>query len=213
MAAGPSRDGQDTFRKAHDELLADRGLQFELPATPPPPPPPAWGKWLVEFLQAAGPVLMWVFWAGVAIVGALILYFIGRELIRLRFSGRGHGRGQTDARTAAADWRPEAAAARVLLGDADKLAAEGRFAEAAHLLLLRSIEDITSRRPRAVRPALTARDIGALEVLPAAARPAFGRIAEVVERSLFGGRPVDEAAWTDCRRAYEDFAFPERWRG
>ena len=36
-----------------------------------------------------------------------------------------------------------------LAREADALAAEGRFAEAIHHLLLRSVEDIGRRRPRA----------------------------------------------------------------
>ncbi len=67
------------------------------------------------------------------------------------------------------------------------------------------------RRPRAVRPALTARDIARLESLPAAARGPFQMIAEVVERSFFGGRPVDADAFARCRQAYQAFALPEAW--
>jgi hypothetical protein len=33
----------------------------------------------------------------------------------------------------------------------------------------------------------------------------------VVESSLFGGRPVDRAAFVNCRQAYEAFAFPQAW--
>ena len=66
-------------------------------------------------------------------------------------------------------------------------------------------------RPRAVRPALTARDIARLDSLPAAARAPFSLIAEVVERSFFGGREVDAGAFAECRRAYESFALPEAW--
>ncbi len=108
-------------------------------------------------------------------------------------------------------WRPAPAAARALLQEADALAAEGRFAEAAHLLLLRSIEDIHKHRPGAVRPALTSRDIARLEALSPANRQAFAAIAAVVERSLFGGRAVDADGFAFCRATYEAFAFPEAW--
>jgi len=40
------------------------------------------------------------------------------------------------------------------LGDADALAAEGRFAEAAHLLLVRGVNrDFAAKRPGVLRPA------------------------------------------------------------
>ncbi|HWT13705.1 MAG TPA: DUF4129 domain-containing protein, partial [Allosphingosinicella sp.] len=83
----------------------------------------------------------------------------------------------------------------------------------AHLLLFRSIEDIESRRPRLVRPALTSRDIAALDAIPERPRGAFSRMARLVERSLFARRPLAEGDWRDCRAAYEEFAFVEGWRG
>ena len=93
----------------------------------------------------------------------------------------------------------------------DRLAGEGRFAEAVHLLLFRSIEDIEAKRPHAVKPALTSRDILELKGLPAAARLALSRLVSTVEWSFFGGRPVGAGDFATCRRAYEEFAFPDAW--
>ena len=195
-----------TFDSAHQALAADESLQFEMKGIEPPPPPPDWLQPLSEFLQAMGPAFKIVFWLGLAAIVLAILWFIAREVIRIRLPGK------TDRLNIVDDaWRPAPAAALTLLSDADALAAEGRFAEAVHLLLLRSINDIDGHLPNTVRPALTARDIAGLSRLPAAARPAFDRIARVVESSLFGGQPVDRAAFTDCRAAYEAFAFPQAW--
>src|SRR6185436_20166355 len=113
----------------------------------------------------------------------------------------------------AEDWRPAEAPARRLLGDADALAAAGQYSEAAHLLLFRSIEDIDKKKPDLVKPALTSRDISGLDAIPGRPRTAFARIAMLVERSLFAGRPLGEGDWRDCRAAYEEFAFAEGWRG
>jgi hypothetical protein len=195
-----------SFDSAHQALAADKTLQFEMRGIEPPPPPPGWLQPLADFLQAMGPLFKIVFWLGLAAIVLSILWFIGRELIRIRLPERTDRLNVTDDA-----WRPAPAAALALLSDADALAAEGRFAEAVHLLLLRSINDIDGRLPNTVRPALTARDIAGLDRLPAAARPAFYRITRVVESSLFGGRPVDRAAFTDCRAAYEAFAFPQAW--
>lgn len=79
------------------------------------------------------------------------------------------------------------------------------------LILHRSIEEIDDRRPRLVRPAFTAREIGRLDDIPQSARATFAAIAAVVEHSLFGGRPVDAAAFAACRRAYAAFALPGAW--
>lgn len=197
----------DPFARAHAQMLHDKALQFAF-VSRTPPEPPSWLKAIAEFFKAIAPVLGWAFWIGLGLMLLAILFFIGRELIRVRWPEKKKPKGE---RTTPADWRPEPARARALLEDADKLAAEGRYAEAAHLLLYRSIEDIDERRPRAVRPALTARDISSLEGLPAAARTAFKVIAEVVERSFFGGREVGAPDFVACRQAYEAFAFPEAW--
>lgn len=198
----------DQLARAHARLLQDSSLQFGFPTVPPPPPPPSWLKSLLQFLDGIAPALQWVFWGGLALALAAVLFFIAREMIQLRWPSR---RRKPAPAPAAPEWRPEPARARALLEDADRLAQQGRFAEAAHLLLHRSIEDIQGRRPRAIAPALTARDIAGLDSLPPAARGPFGLIAQVVERSFFGGHPVDAAAFADCRGAYEAFAFPEAW--
>jgi hypothetical protein len=197
--------GRDALPDAHQRLLADRDLQFAMPTPRPPPKPPAWAAWIADVLEQLAPVLHYLFWAGLAVLALGVVYLVGRELIHIRLP-RKTAKAKPDRA-----WRPTEQAARALLEDADRLAAEGRFAQASHLLLLRSIEDIEGRRPRAVQPALTARDIAALDALPQAARPSFALIAEVVERSLFGGRGVDADAWRRCRDAYETFALPQGW--
>ena len=193
------------FADAHHRLLADPTIQFDLPRVEPPQPPPDW-------IGSAMPVLQVLFWIVVALFVLFVLYAIvsrlsGREL-RWPWRRRGAAEAAADAR-----WRPEAAEARELLGEADALAARGLYDEAAHLILFRSIEDIDDKRPELVRPAFTSRDICALEDIPARPRSAFARIAAMVERSLFGGRALGQGDWADCRAAYEEFAFAEGWRG
>ena len=110
------------------------------------------------------------------------------------------------------EWTPEETGARAWLEEADALAREARFAEAIHHLLFRSIEDIASRRPALVRRALTSRELAAAHSIPERARALFAAIARLVERSLFGGRPVNEGDWLQARQAYSDFAVPTAWR-
>jgi hypothetical protein len=199
----------DALTRAHAQLLKDHTLQFAFGGPEkPPPPPPGWLTTIGKILGAIAPLMQYVFWAGVAIGVIALLVFIGREIIAVRWPGLKRVR---PAKLAEPEWRPAPEKAKALLEDADRLAAAGRFAEAAHLLLHRSIEDLEGRRPSAVRPALTSRDIAALPNLPDAARGPFRLIAEVVERSFFGGRPVDADAFARCRSAYESFALPEAW--
>ena len=194
--------------EAHTILLNDPSFQFDR-ANFDPPQTPGWLRWIGETLQFLAPVLKWVFWIGLALLVGLILYAIAREILRLR---KHAAKPDKPVPPVEADWRPDVQAARDLLAEADVLAARGQYADAAHLLLLRSVQDIEKRQPRALRVSLTAREIARLKALPEAARPAFERIGRVVERSLFGGAAVDAQDFADCRQAYEAFALPEGWR-
>ena len=145
---------------------------------------------------------MWVLLAMAALYGAYALYR----------SYRGWLKAEPSRVADPEDWRPAPATARRLLEDSDALAARGRYAEAVHLLLLRSIEDIEAQRPHLLRPTFTSREIGRLEALPSSARSAFGGIAAVVERAVFAETPIDASAFMRCRKEYEAFAFPGQWR-
>lgn len=195
------------MEQAHQRLSHDAGFQFDR-ALFVEPKVPSWLLWLGKALKHAAPYLKYVFWAGLAVLALLILYAIAREILRLR---KPTARPDGPRLVADPPWRPNAAEARDLLAAADRLAGEGQFLEAAHLLLLRSVEDIQKHRPKALRVSLTAREIAVLPALPEAARPAFASIARVVERGLFGGRPVDGDDFAACRSAYEAFALPEGW--
>lgn len=202
-AGGGATAAEQKLRAAHQALLRARDLQFDFAAAQPVKEPP-WLRPLIEFLKAAAPVLELVFWAGVAAGVLLVLWFVVRELLATRFAPRRQVPNLVD-------WRPDPEAARALLEDADRLAGEGRYDEAIHLLLFRSIDEIGGRRPGAVRPALTSRDIAALIAMPPSARAAFERISEAVERSFFGGRAAGADTFAACRGDYEAFAFAEGW--
>ncbi|MET3780046.1 uncharacterized small protein (DUF1192 family) [Brevundimonas sp. 1080] len=200
----------EALAKAHARLLKDGSLQFDRVGFERPDiKPPGWLHWIGDALQFVAPALKWVFWVGLALVVGLIVYAIVREILRMRAPP---AKPKKPRIVAEAQWRPEAQAARDLLADADALAARGLYADAAHLLLLRSVQDIEQRQPRAVRVSLTTREIARLKALPDAARPAFDLIGRMVERSLFGGAPVGALDFADCRKAYEAFALPEGWR-
>lgn len=206
-----SADQEQALVAAHRKLLAAKDLQFDF-ITFKPPAPPAWLEALMQALgrlfKAMAPMLSYVFWGGLALGVLLIAWLIARDLLRAR---RGETVAPSSLSGAEPAWRPSREKAQALLSDADALAAQGRFAEAAHLILIRSIDDFASRRPGAVKPALTSRDLAGAESMPQDARRTFAVITEAVERSLFGGRDIDAEGFARCRRAYEDFALPERW--
>ncbi len=226
-----SADAADRLAAAHEALKADTSIQFSLQPAPPPPEPPRWLRDTVEalkeFFEPVGRFFRWIgsfmpdapyarilLWTVLAAAAAGFAILIYRRLSEgeWRLWRRRRPAGiPVEAEEEA--WAPEAAPARSWLREADALAAQGRYAEAVHHLLFRSIEDIARRRPRLVRPALTSRELAAADALPPPARSLFARIAGLVERSLFGGRPVEAADWTAARTAYADLVLPGTWRG
>lgn len=98
-----------------------------------------------------------------------------------------------------------------MLADADKLAGEGRFAEAVHLLLFRSIADIEERLPGAVKRSQTSREIEIVTAMPPEPKTGFEGIRRLVETSFFGGRHISKYQYAKARQSYELFAFSDQW--
>jgi hypothetical protein len=219
----------DDFAHAWAAMRHDSSIQFNLAPQPEPPKPPAWLEaffdWLGRVLKPVGRFLNWIgsffpdaayariiLWAVIVIGVAALLWALYNRLRYGEWRLRLPRLGQAVEAAEEEEWAPEAAGARSWLEEADALAREGRFAEAIHHLLFRSVEDIASRRPAVVRPALTSRELAATPAIPGRARELFAAIARLVERSLFGGRPVGEQDWLEARTAYSDFALPAAWR-
>jgi hypothetical protein len=210
VTTSPAADGAAagaSFAEAHRRLLADGSIQFRFSEIKPTPTP-AWVKWLAEMLRS--PLVKWIFWGLVAAGVCVLLYALSRRLAGARWPWP--RRRREEGAQGPEAWRPSEGEARALLAEADALAGEGNYDEAAHLLLFRSIEEIEARRPRLVRPALTSRDIAGAQALPDKPRAAFASIVMAVERSLFAGRSLAAEDWNRCRSAYEDFAFAGAWR-
>ncbi len=193
---------------AHRALLRDPSIQFDLPPYQEPKPP-AWLQPLIDFLHWMAPAVPYLFWTGLALIAAMILFWVLRDLLGVSFRWPWQ---KAAADGDAENWLPDQAKARTLLSEAEALAERGDYEEAVHLLLRRSVEDISGRLPDFLMPSLTARDIAAAPSLPERAREAFGSMADIVERGLFARRPVGEPGWQEARAAYERFAFSGSWR-
>lgn len=213
--AGPPPAGWESLR-------VDSDVQFA-PVTIPEsaPPEPGWLQQLLaqilgglaELLGPLGALLGGSWWWLQWVMLSLVVLFTAVLLLRLitpGFSRRGRSAAGDGADRA---WQPDTAASLALLEDADRLAAEGRFDEATHLLLRRSVGHISAARPDWVEPSSTARELAALPALPQAARAAFGVIAARVEASLFALRALDRADWEAARAAYAEFALARLDRG
>lgn len=210
-AAASGAPGSDPGAFERDWEAVRRSTEIQFAPLPPvkPPETPAWLESLQRALEAIfGPLAKgligaWPVIEKVLIISAvvLVLYLAWRllgPLIGLR--------RRTRVEEA---WAPSREEALALLEDADRLAAEGRYGEAAHLLLQRSVGQIRAARPGTLQPASTAREIAALPQLPQAARGAFAVVVERVERSLFALRDLDAGDWTAARAAYAQFALAE----
>jgi len=200
-----------SIAKAHEALRARSDIQFEMTAAKPPEVP-EWVRWLVRQLSQIVPNIApgvgWFLLGCVLLGAATILYFVVRNLVVSRRSRDAQAEAESDVAT----WRPSETAARALLADAEALAAQGQYDEAAHLLLRRSLEDIQRHRPRLLRPALTSREIAGSDWMPGIVRRAFAAMAAPVERSLFGGRSLARNDWEEARAAYGEFALPKAWK-
>lgn len=204
--ATAAQDAASAWQKVH----ADPSIQFApIDLNLKPPETPGWLQALGNFLRGlfepvgralgvSWPVLQWIL-LGLAVL--FVLYAVWRfsEPLRLGWNKNGQVADKPE-------WHPDEAEALALLEDADALAAEGRFDEATHLLLRRSVQQIQTARPDWVRRASTAREIAGIAALPEKARTAFATISARVERSLFALRSLDANDWQAARAAYAEFA-------
>lgn len=212
-AAAASGAASDRAAGDWDAVRHAADIQFTpLPAAKAPVAPemPEWLKALGRFLEwvfgpvgrflgMSWPVFQWVLIGLGVLLAAFLLWRLLGPVVTQWLRRRGN-------EEEAAQWAPARAEAVALLEDGDRLAAEGRFGEAVHLLLQRSVRHIRDSQPDWLMPASTAREIAVLPMLPAAGRAAFATIAARVERSLFALRNLDAQDWAAARAAYADFA-------
>ncbi len=194
-----------------EAVRASADIQFAPLPPAKPPAAPGWlhslGEWVQWLLEPVGkavgvswPVLEKLL---IALAALAVLWIAWRLLSALIARRRRAGADE-------GEWQPAREAALALLEDADRLAGEGRFAEAVHLLLQRSVGEIARDRPDWLHPASTAREIAGSPFLPERARLAFGEIAVLVERGFFALRDLGAADWQAARAAYARFALTDR---
>lgn len=190
------------------QAVRDHATQWRFHAVRPLPTAPKWltdlGNWLHTYQHIISPL----FWVMLVVLAFGVMVMIAVDNAQARRGGMRPGQLQLQDE----DLRPERARAQALLADADRLAALGDYDSAAHILLLRGVDDIRERRRGLIKPFLTSREIAVLEALPTQARITFAQIAAYVERSAFAGRGLDQAEFSRCREAYEAFAFPDAWK-
>jgi uncharacterized protein DUF4129 len=172
-------------------VLADPRIQRELPAHPepkeiglsgarldPPPPPVS-----LPVVRAGAFLARTVFLVLLVVAVVLLGVWLLGKIPRWRSEEETGADRRGEEPAAAPDREPA-------FEDAARLAAEGRYAEAIHTLLLAAIRLFAERSRTAVQPSRTSRELIRLLPLGAETREAFSELVRDVELSLFGGAPV-----------------------
>ncbi|VAV87714.1 hypothetical protein MNBD_ALPHA06-669 [hydrothermal vent metagenome] len=199
-----------TAQQKHAELMQDKTLQFEFTQPDKPKPPPKGFAALIKFFEFIAPLFKLVFWAGLVVLVVGFFWLVLRELIKTKWAKPVKKPDAEKPQIQMA--QPEQKAAKALLEQADQLASNGRFSEAVHLLLFRSIEEIERHLPGHIKRAQTSREIELLTSMPAQPRCGFEQIRLAVERSFFGQKTINAQNYQTCRAAYENFAFSAEWK-
>ena len=139
-------------------------------------------------------------WLLVGAGALLLVIFVINEVSSFALRRRGQSaqpdEPSTPAGTAAAGNRSS-----LSLDEADRLAREGRYAEALHMLLLDCFAQLRRLRFDAViAPSLTSRELTRRLTLPEPSARALAAIVSAVELSHFGGRLPGEDEYRRCRQ-------------
>jgi len=166
-------------------ILRDRDYQTALPAPREP----------TGFQLPLGPLellLKILLWAALAVAVIIAATWIARRL--------GLGARDVEAPAEAASAAP---AVGIRVEGAEALAAQGRFAEAIHRLLLDTLEALS--RAARLAPSLTSREIVSRVPLAPAAREALAGLVDAVEVSWFGGAVPGEGDYRRCLERFRAF--------
>jgi Domain of unknown function (DUF4129) len=193
-AAAPPGDGA-TFGEGEaairsvERAIARERIQRDMPAAD------ADKEWTWRISPEVARVLLW----GGVIFGVVVVVMAMREAL----PGWDRSRrleAEAGRESLGAAGRDAMAAARL---EADDLARAGRYAEAMHVLLLRSLAELRDKLKLTFADSLTSREILRRAPLGELGRAAFAEIVRAVERVVFGGARADEAAYRACRESYE----------
>lgn len=183
-----NRLGEDAVRRLAGDAVRRLDLQTELLRQPEP---------LVRPISLP-PEVLWF----VVIVGVAVLLYAFRDMIPALRPGRGSAWTAQDGGSAELQSQPPA----VALGAADNLAAQGRFAEAMHVLLLHALAVIRRRLDEPFADSMTSREILRSRQLPDGLRAPLREVVGRVEWSYFGEHPAVGDDYAACRTSFTTLA-------
>jgi hypothetical protein len=185
------------------EIVPALGLQTEIPKPEPvEPEPTSTTHWHIPNGVATA-LLLGAVGIGLALVLAALRKSIGWPTRRFKPRRSKARRPIADATILPLD---EILDPLVASGaDAEALARAGRYGEAMHLLLLRSLVELRARLGLAMADSLTSREILGRLTLPAAGRRALADLIDRVEWTEFGGRAASAETYQTSRSSFEAF--------
>ncbi|HET8538598.1 MAG TPA: hypothetical protein VFL83_01875 [Anaeromyxobacter sp.] len=185
----PAAAADEEIRRRAAEVLRDGGYQTELPQRAAP----------LDLHLPLGPLELLVrilLWGAAAVVAFLAIAWLVRRLAPA-------------ARDVEVAEPAGPAPVEIPIASAEALAAQGRWAEAIHALLLETLEALS--RAARLAPSLTSREIVSRVPLPERARDALSGLVLAVEVSRFGGAAAAEDDYRACLGRFH--AFLETYRG
>ncbi|MGF1631360.1 MAG: hypothetical protein ACFCUT_17950 [Kiloniellaceae bacterium] len=191
----------EEISQSRDRVLADSRYQTERPEPEQRPEfePFTIPPWLAET----------IFWAVIVGVAALVLFFLVNLLLDFARDRTAFKRNRDRPAEGIQRVETPLAERRSIdprsLAEADQLAAEGRFGEAIHLLLLVAMERLHRELGPRVAPAMTSREVLRLPALPGATVEPLTRMVQLSEINHFGGRHAAAPDYRDCRADFLRF--------
>lgn len=161
-----------------------------------------------DSLEAAAPVFSILMWTVVIVTVLVVVLWLVQRLAGHRTEVPLEKKAQARAPAAAG---PALTVDRTPLDAARALAAEGRYAEAIHELLLQTFAGFQRRSELRAVPSQTSREL--LQALPieGARREALEGLVRSVELSLFGTRVPGREEFEACERHFGELL--EVWQG
>jgi hypothetical protein len=163
-------------------------------------------SWFMRLLYKIREMAKILLAASIIVIALIIALHLRENLWSLsRAKKLEFSKNEAEARSAALERMEHSQA------EADDLARAGSFAEAMHILLLRSVNEMRTRLASPIAASLTSREIlGRLAMSPEE-RAVFARIVGDVEISRFGEHNPGEDEYLACRRNFD--ALTELLRG
>ncbi len=210
VTAASAATPADQIARAVEEIYARDGLQRALPTQQPEPserrpsaaerPLPPESSVELPAGEFSGAARL-IFWLLLATGLLLLVLFLAKNASDFQWASKPAAGDERERERASG--QPSAGAARDdMLAEADRLAGQGAFSEAVHLLLLASLDSLRRRSGLALAESLTSRELLTHLQLPADAASAFRALVGTVEISLFGGKPIGAADFRSCQKHY-----------